>query len=433
MLNSISALLCYGLALLSLPGSAYAQSHFFRAEVAQLNALLAYPAGAPETAVAGLLDATVDLEELSRRAFGDYLERSLSNYAKLLDDDRQRDLIAQYERQLIAVFRRRLIADLGARLRDGTVLDMRVVKHNLEGRKGTIELLAESPDGPLAIRGELQRQAEGWRIADLTIADVQVSSFYHSLCEDILKKRYSLPVLTARLEDRDYVVLEDFSSTAPGRLPMDWGSWRPKDQKKPKLYQVEGADRHRYLAAQDTGHSVILGKFSYWNPREFPIMTWCWRVDALPLGGDERYNDTNDSAAGLYVVFSRNWLGVPKQLKYVWSSTLPVGTVGRRNMIARPWFFVLESGQQNLGRWVFEQVNLEAHHRLKLGGKPADRTISLGILTDANSTRSYAEAYYADLRVWKREALEEGRIDDYCGCLPEALPLSEKRRPPDRR
>ena len=171
------------------------------------------------------------------------------------------------------------------------------------------------------------------------------------------------------------------------------------------------------MAARDSGSSVILAKSLRWNPRKYPIMTWCWKTTALPPGGDERYNHTNDSAAGLYVVFSYNWFGAPKQLKYVWSSTLPEGTIGKRDMIFRPWFFVLESGEENLGRWTFETVDLEAHFKLKLDGKPDKKTDSVHLLTDANSTKSYAEAYYADLRAWPREALAQGRVENYCDCL----------------
>jgi hypothetical protein len=175
------------------------------------------------------------------------------------------------------------------------------------------------------------------------------------------------------------------------------------------------------MTARDSTYSVILGKFVQWNPRQYPIMTWCWRANALPPGGNEFLDDANDSAAGIYVIFSQNFLGIPKQLKYVWSTTLPEGTVGRRDKIFRPWFYVVESGKNKLGQWAFETVDLEKHHKDKLGGRPAERTIGLGLLTDANSTRSYAEAYYADMRAWTRDALEGGRITDHCGGLPRQL------------
>ncbi len=224
--------------------------------------------------------------------------------------------------------------------------------------------------------------------------------------------------VAAQEEGRDYLVLEDFSSTPVGQLPKGW-DWRDKDEDKPKPYRVEGAEGRRYLAARDTGSSVILGKKVQWNPLEYPILTWCWRVNALPPGGDERFDSTNDSAAGLYMIYTTTWLAVPRQIKYVWSSTLEEGSSGRRNKVARPFFVVMESGDENLGRWTFEQVDLVADHRRFYETNPPERTMGLAILTDANSTRSYAEAYYAGLRVWTREAQERGMIADYCNCYAD--------------
>jgi len=222
----------------------------------------------------------------------------------------------------------------------------------------------------------------------------------------------------AQEEGRDFLVLEDFSATPLGQLPKDW-TWRDRDEDKPKPYVVEGAEGRRYLAARDTGSSVILGKQVNWNPLAYPILTWCWRVNVLPPGGDERYDGTNDSAAGLYVIFSTNWLAVPRQIKYVWSTTLEEGSSGRRNKVARPFFVVMESGDQNLGRWTFEQVDLVEDHGRFYGKNPSDRAMGLAVLTDANSTRSYAEAYYAGLRVWTREAQERGLIENYCSCYED--------------
>ena len=211
-----------------------------------------------------------------------------------------------------------------------------------------------------------------------------------------------------------YLVIEDFATTPLDSLPRDW-RWRGKDDDKPKLYAVREANGHRYLAAQDTGHSVVLMKRFHWDPRQYPIMTWCWRADALPPGGDERYTETNDSAAGVHVIFSRNWIGIPRQIKYVWSTTLAPGTVSRRKGIARPWFVVLQSGPEKLGQWLQEWVDLEKDHERILSSKLPKKTIGIALLTDANSTRGYAAAAYADFRVWPRVAL--AHIPNYCAGL----------------
>ena len=160
-------------------------------------------------------------------------------------------------------------------------------------------------------------------------------------------------------------------------------------------------------------------KYVHWNPREYPILTWCWRATSLPPGGSERVNHLNDSAAGLYAIFGKNWVGIPQQIKYVWSTTLPVGTVDRRKKFARPYFFVLESGTDRLGRWTFEQVDLHENFRRVYGGKPRSRTLGIGVLTDGNNTHAHVAADYADVRVWTREALASGGVHNYCECLEE--------------
>ena len=222
----------------------------------------------------------------------------------------------------------------------------------------------------------------------------------------------------AQEQGKDYLLLEDFADTPAGQLPREW-KWRKQDEDKVKPYLVEGAEGRHYLAARDSSSSVILGKETKWDPQRYPILTWCWRVKILPPGGDERFDHTNDSAAGLYVIFSENWIGMPRQIKYVWSTTLAQGTTGRRNKVGRPFFVVLEGGEEKRGQWAFEQVDLVADHQRFYGKPPSENTLGLGMLTDANSTHSYAEADYADLRVWTREALEQGLIGNYCSCYED--------------
>ena len=218
----------------------------------------------------------------------------------------------------------------------------------------------------------------------------------------------------------DFIAIEDFADTPVDSLPRGW-RWRGKDDDKPKLYAVRETNGRHYLAAQDTGHSVALFKQIRLNPHKYPIMTWCWRVDDLPAGADERYTETNDSAAAVHFIASKTFfLGIPRQIKYVWSATLNVGTIGRRKGIGRPWFIVLESGPEKIGQWIFEQVDLERDYQRTFKGNlpDTDKTMAIGVLTDANQTQSYAKAAYADFRAWPRAAA--GHISDYCATLEES-------------
>lgn len=379
-----------------------ARADALQALTGRLEAALKTPARRVET-----LRATVDWDRFAQRVLRGYYEQLSAPSRRRLADD----------------FSQRLAADLQAFLPTPPKGGLRPTATDLQPDRGRggVDLRLDTASGPLKLHLSLRFQDDAWKIDDLRWDGRELSAHYRDLFKDVERREYSYGVLAARLLGTPYVVLEDFSENLPGEVPQGWVTWRDKDKKKPKLYRVRRNNSHFYVAAEDTGHSVILGKPIHWNPQEHPILTWCWRANALPPGGNERLDHANDSAAGLYVLFSRNWLGVPRQIKYVWSTTLPEGTFDRRPRIFRPYFLVLESGAEGVGRWQFEQVDLERDHRRAFSGAEAPkRTLALGLLTDANSTDSYAEADYADFRAWTRQAQQQGLIEDYCGCFDDA-------------
>ena len=402
------------------PNSEKPTKAFLQPEIDKLNAFLENPAAAIDQPLQQLLASKIDFALLTTRTFEDYCEAPLQDYKSALSEDQQLLLADICQRQLSKAFRQRLLDDLGTFFKNANINSLYINEYEISEDEGYIGLTAVGPEEGLELGCQLQLIDQKWKIIDFAQNGRYLSAYYRDLFEEILDRGYSLPVLVANLAHREYIVLEDFSDTPPGQLPRDWGTMRQKDKDKPKKYLVNTLNGRHYLAAQDTGNSVIVGKFIHWNPREYPIMTWCWRANALPPGGNERLTHFNDSAAGIFVVFSLNWLGVPKQIKYVWSATLPEGTVDRRKKIFRPWFFVVESGEKNLGKWTFEQVNIyEDYGRVFGGAKPDKRSISIGVLTDANNTKSYAEAFYADFRAWTTKAADEDLIENYCACFEE--------------
>ncbi len=215
----------------------------------------------------------------------------------------------------------------------------------------------------------------------------------------------------AALAGPDRIVLEDFSKGRVGEFPPGWG-WRGKDDDKPKRYTIQQEDGRRHLNAKDDGLSVMIIKKTPWSLRDYPILTWRWRVKALPDGGDERVGEKNDSAAGLYVIFSQNWFRIPKSIKYVWSTTLPVGTVADRKLIGRPRVLVLRSGKARVGEWVTERVDLYEDYKRVWGGEPDEKTVGIAILTDADVTHTFAEADYADIVVSKEQTSPPPRVGE---------------------
>ena len=59
------------------------------------------------------------------------------------------------------------------------------------------------------------------------------------------------------------------------------------------------------------------------------------------------------------------------------------------------YVIVLRSGTENLGKWVWEEVNAYEDYRRLFGGDPRPSDL-VGLLTDSNNTKSFVKADYDD-------------------------------------
>lgn len=201
----------------------------------------------------------------------------------------------------------------------------------------------------------------------------------------------------ARTSATHDLVLEDFEAGPVGGLPEGW-TWRGQDNKKIKPYAIREEEGNRYLAATDSGQSVILGKEMKWDLETYPYLSFRVRVHQIPVGGDERDDKKVDSAAGVYITYRKKYGLIPESVKYVWSSTLPVGAAVLRHGTGRPWMVVMGSGTDGLGEWRTYVFDLRQAYQDTFGKKLPDHAEGIGILSDANSTNSTAFADYDDFR-----------------------------------
>ena len=199
------------------------------------------------------------------------------------------------------------------------------------------------------------------------------------------------------------IVIDDFETSDEGGFPLTWKAWRGDDGLARGMYSIQEEDDNRFLHADDDGSSIIIRKkLSEWDANEYPVLSWRWRARVLPEDGDERIGSRNDSSVAVYVVLDQNFIGVPKTLKYVWSTTLPVGTYHRREGIGRPHVIVLESGTKKLGQWVEESVDVYADYVRIFGKKPPRKAVGIGILTDGNATGTDSQGDYDDFVIHRR-------------------------------
>lgn len=184
----------------------------------------------------------------------------------------------------------------------------------------------------------------------------------------------------------------DFQSDPVGALPAGWSA---RGGSAAAVYKIEAEpDGNHFLAARSHRSDVQFGTEVTLKGREYPTLSWRWRVWELPRNGDERKTETMDSAASVYVVFGSRLF--PKILKYVWSSSLPAGTVLRHPRYDSMAIVVVASGRPGLGRW--QKVSRDLGQDCQaIFGTGLSTIRAIGVKTDSDSTASSARADYDDL------------------------------------
>lgn len=205
------------------------------------------------------------------------------------------------------------------------------------------------------------------------------------------------------------VYLDDFEKYEKGSLPGEWynrdGDRNPADYegqiRVEYQYRVECENRNKFLRfeGREAKHlNFPLADKEEINIHETPIFSWRWRVHNIPTRANEDEDKLNDTAASVYVVFDMGrvmFRRVPKSIRYTWSSTLPEGKEMSK-FFGNQKIVVLESGEENTGKWQTIERNIVEDYRRLFGDNPPKTPIAVLILSDGDNTNSFAKADYDD-------------------------------------
>lgn len=189
-------------------------------------------------------------------------------------------------------------------------------------------------------------------------------------------------------------IIEDFSDSKLNRFPASFRTYPFQRGKAERVYVVKSENGNNYLQAKDNEDiSVQIFKRFHWELKKWPYFSWRWRAQELPKGAAEDNSLTNDSACGIYVIFG-GYTG--KVLKYVWSSTLPIGKVIEKEP-GDFYMIVLES--KSSGQWKTNNVNVWEDYRRVFKSDPEKNPSGFGLLTDGNATHSPSSCDYDDYKI----------------------------------
>jgi len=202
---------------------------------------------------------------------------------------------------------------------------------------------------------------------------------------------WSAPVWAA-----DQVVIADFSS-AVGTSGVPAG-WQVKEKSGKADFAVVKEDGIAAVRLRSANTSFSLQKEVQVNLKQYPILTWKWKVTKLPDGGDFRHSSTDDQAAQLFLAFSKT-----QAIVYIWDTTSPQGTM---EAAAAPFFMsikavVVRSGKTGMGSWITETRNVYDDYRKLFGGEPGDIG-GVRIQINSQHTGTSAESYFADIAFKKQ-------------------------------
>jgi hypothetical protein len=194
----------------------------------------------------------------------------------------------------------------------------------------------------------------------------------------------------------DAVVIADFSSGIDAKgVPK---GWQVKENSGKADFAVvkDGAIRALQLRSAKTSFSIQ--KEVKVDLKQFPVLTWKWKVTDLPKGGDFRKSKTDDQAAQLFLAFSKT-----QAIVYIWDTSAPQGVIGDASA---PFFMtikavVLRSGNAELGKWISESRNVYEDYKKFFGKEPPPVT-GFRLQINSQHTGTSAESYFADVAFKKQ-------------------------------
>jgi hypothetical protein len=206
------------------------------------------------------------------------------------------------------------------------------------------------------------------------------------------------------------------SPTAANGLPSGWQQWIMSRLLKKTEYKVVHDNGAQVLEARsESAASGLLQDVSI-DPMVQRHISWRWKVPQLIPAADNTQRNADDSPVRIVIAFDgdkkkfdfedRAMADMVKlfsgrempyaTIMYIWENKLPVGTVLENAHSSRAKMIVAESGPKRVGQWLTLTRNVLDDYRQAYGEEPG-KIISVGVMTDTNTTGSKVTAYYGDI------------------------------------
>jgi hypothetical protein len=143
--------------------------------------------------------------------------------------------------------------------------------------------------------------------------------------------------------------------------------------------------------------------------RNFPMLSWGWKVSNVVRSAIETKKGRFDAAARVIVIFGKEkGFRLAKgeepsglRIEYIWATHLPRGHVFDHPGDRKCKVLVLESGEGKVGQWLDEVRNIHKDFKMVFKADPRG-VLAIGIQTDTDHSNEMVTAYYTDPILKKR-------------------------------
>lgn len=199
----------------------------------------------------------------------------------------------------------------------------------------------------------------------------------------------TLFVMVHATPTKQRIVIDDFENGLGKK-------WEEKSFRGKTVYKVVKLDGNSVLMAESSSAaSGLIYKYEF-SPNDYPLITWRWMVKDIIKTGDATRKEGDDYPARLYVVFPHWFPPLTKSLNYIWANKLPKGEMLKNTYFSGAVMIAVESGRENIGKWINESRNLYEDYKKAFGKEPG-MAGAIAIMTDTDQTGEHAVAFYDDI------------------------------------
>ena len=191
------------------------------------------------------------------------------------------------------------------------------------------------------------------------------------------------------------IIIDDF---AHGIKP----GWKAKSFKGLTEYTWTRDGNRWYVRAKSRGTASGLYYGITFEARQYPYLTWQWKVDNIIAAGDATRKSGDDYGARIYVVFPSFFFWNTKAINYIWANRLPKEEAVPNPYTANNMMISVESGPVETGKWITETRNIYEDYR-RLFGKEPPTVGAIAIMTDTDNTGESASADYGPIAICSRD------------------------------